>query len=57
MKKIRIECEDVNLRLDKFISIKCEDLSRTMIQKLIEDEKIYVNGGVRRILLCKGKWN
>lgn len=49
MKKIRIECEDVNLRLDKFISIKCEDLSRTMIQKLIEDEKIYVNGKTRKI--------
>lgn len=44
MKKIRIECEDENLRLDKFISIKCTDLSRTMIQKLIEDEKIHVNG-------------
>lgn len=23
----------------------------------IQREKIYVNGGVRRILLCKGKWN
>ena len=43
MKKIRVE-EDANIRLDKFIADKCEDLSRTMIQKLIEEEKIYING-------------
>lgn len=40
----KIEVEENGIRLDKFISIKCTDLSRTMIQKLIEDEKIHVNG-------------
>lgn len=43
MRKIKVE-EDANIRLDKFIADKCEDLSRTMIQKLIEEEKIYING-------------
>lgn len=43
MREIKVE-ENENIRLDKFISNKCSDLSRTMIQKLIEDEKIYVNG-------------
>lgn len=43
MKKIIVE-EDVNIRLDKFIADKCEDLSRTMIKKLVEEEKIYING-------------
>ena len=43
LRKIKVE-EDANIRLDKFIADKCEDLSRTMIQKLIEEEKIYING-------------
>ncbi len=48
MKQFRIEHECENIRLDKFIATKCEDLSRTMIQKLIEDEKIHVNGKLRK---------
>ncbi len=45
----KIDVEENGIRLDKFIAIKCEDLSRTMIQKLIEDEKIHVNGKLRKI--------
>lgn len=43
LRKITVE-ENEAMRLDKLLAIKCEDLSRTMIQKLIQDEKIYVNG-------------
>lgn len=41
---INVEKELTNLRLDKAISIKIEDLSRVAIQRLIENEKILVNG-------------
>lgn len=43
MKTLQVE-ENETMRLDKFIATKCEDLSRTRLQKLIEDEKISVNG-------------
>lgn len=43
MRKIIVE-QNENTRLDKLVSEKCSDLSRTMIQKLIGEEKIYVNG-------------
>ena len=36
--------DDSGLRLDKYISAKCPDLSRTQAQKLIEDGHIKVNG-------------
>ena len=36
--------EENGIRLDKMIANKYEDLSRTMIQKLIEDKKVLVNG-------------
>lgn len=44
MKKYIINEEYKNIRLDKVISIFDEDLSRAMIQKLLEQEKIKVNG-------------
>lgn len=44
MKKYIINEEYKNIRLDKVISIFDEDLSRAMIQKLLEQEKINVNG-------------
>ena len=43
MRTLQVE-ENETMRLDKLIATKCEDLSRTMIQKLIEDEKVSVNG-------------
>lgn len=36
--------QEDGIRLDKIIANKYKDLSRTMIQKLIEDKKILVNG-------------
>ena len=44
MKKYIINEEYKNIRLDKVVSIFDEDLSRAMIQKLLEQEKIKVNG-------------
>lgn len=44
MKKYIINEEYKNVRLDKVVSIFDEDLSRAMIQKLLEQEKIKVNG-------------
>jgi 23S rRNA pseudouridine1911/1915/1917 synthase len=35
--------EESGVRLDKYVSIKCPDLSRTRAQKLIEDGNITVN--------------
>ena len=47
MEKIIAEME--NVRLDAYIAQKCENLSRTMIQKLIEDGEILVNGQEKKI--------
>ena len=44
MKKYKIEEIQNHIRLDKAISELNSDLSRMMIQKLIEEEKILVNG-------------
>lgn len=44
MKEFIIGEEYVKLRLDKAIALKFTDLSRTNIQRLIEEEKVYVNG-------------
>lgn len=43
MKEFVIDIEYANIRLDKAIASKYEDLSRSIIQKLIEDEKVWVN--------------
>jgi 23S rRNA pseudouridine1911/1915/1917 synthase len=43
LRNIEVNENDIT-RLDKLVATKCEDLSRTMIQKLIQDEKIFVNG-------------
>lgn len=40
--------ETGGIRLDKIIANKYEDLSRTMIQKLIEDKKVWVNGKIEK---------
>ena len=48
MKKYKINEETKNIRLDKILSRLDDDLSRTMIQKLLEDKKILVNGKVEK---------
>lgn len=44
MKKYIINTENKNIRLDKVLTILQNDLTRTMLQKLICEEKILVNG-------------
>lgn len=44
MKEYIINDSNLNIRLDKAISNLDSDLSRSMIQKLLEEEKILVNG-------------
>ena len=44
MKEYRIESENENIRLDKVVAMLDENLSRSMIQKMLEDGKILVNG-------------
>ena len=43
MKQFKIEQENANLRLDKAIANEYPDLSRTNIQRLIEENKVWVN--------------
>ena len=43
MKEYRIQSETQNIRLDKVITILNPELSRSMIQKMLEDGKILVN--------------
>lgn len=44
MKEFKVQQEQKNIRLDKVISMQYKELSRTNIQRLIEDEKVLVNG-------------
>ena len=48
MKQLIVEKEYENIRLDKLIANKYSDLSRTNIQKLIDDNKITVNNKVQK---------
>ena len=41
--------KEENVRLDVYISNEYKDLSRTMVQKLIEDGNIQVNGNIKKI--------
>ena len=43
MKKLKVIKEEIGKRLDAFIPSKMDSISRTMIQKLIEDGNILVN--------------
>ena len=43
-KKFKVNEEFTNVRLDKAITLLDEELSRAMIQKMLEQEKITVNG-------------
>ncbi len=44
MKKVIVEKENSGIRIDGFLSSKLEDVSRVAVQRLIETDKILVNG-------------
>ena len=44
MIEIKVSSEEENIRIDSYLSKKCEDFSRVTIQRLIEEEKVLVNG-------------
>lgn len=46
MKQFTVEQKYVNLRVDKAIAMKYPDLSRTSIQRLIDDKKVLVNNKI-----------
>lgn len=48
IKKIHVKTINEKIRLDAYISREIEDLSRSMIQKLLEDNKINVNGKIEK---------
>lgn len=48
MKEYKIAQEMQNIRLDKAVAMLDSDISRSMIQKLLEDGKITVNGKVEK---------
>lgn len=43
-KRFKVEELDANIRIDKYLSDQAEELSRSRIQSLIDDELILVNG-------------
>ncbi len=45
---MKIIVQEESERLDKYINTKMSDISRAMIQKLIEDEQILVNGKLQK---------
>ena len=42
--ELRAGAEDAGERLDRFVAVRCTELSRTRVKELIEAEKILVNG-------------
>lgn len=48
VKKIKVENIEEKIRLDAYISKKDENLSRSMIQKLLETGKITINGKIEK---------
>ncbi len=48
IKKIQVKAINEKIRLDAYISKEIEDLSRSMIQKLLEDNKINVNRKIEK---------
>ena len=49
---MRVSDPDHGLRIDKYLSMQQEDLSRSYIQKLIEEGRVTVNGNPVK---CKDK--
>lgn len=44
MEKIRLEVNEQNIRLDKFITMTMPDLSRTLVQQYVKEGFVLVNG-------------
>lgn len=44
MKQYRVEEKDRNIRIDKIVNVLEQDISRTAIQRMIEEGNILVNG-------------
>lgn len=44
MHEIEVPCQDEQIRIDKYISEHCDDISRSYIQKLLKSELVMVNG-------------
>ena len=49
LEKIIVKEEDINKRLDKIIPEKINDISRTMVKKLINQNEILVNGKLEKV--------
>lgn len=45
----KIVVDENNVRLDTYIAKKYSEISRTMIQKLIESKEVFVNGEIKKI--------
>lgn len=46
--KFEVKIEDSNVRLDKYLSIKCPDKSRTFLARLIDEGEVKVNDKVTK---------
>lgn len=46
MKEIKLISEEIDIRVDTYISSKLEELSRSAVQKLIEDKNVTVNNKI-----------
>ena len=46
--KRTFEAQEQDVRLDKFLAESCPDITRSQVQRLIEDGQVTVNGSVRR---------
>ena len=42
--EIEVSNEEIGQRIDKYLSMNIEDLTRSYIEKLIDDKKVLVNG-------------
>ena len=52
MKTFIVKQDEKNMRLDKFITLKDNNISRAMVQKIIEDSKVKVNYNLQ----CKASY-
>ena len=48
MEKRKLEINEENVRLDKFIMNSISDLSRTLIQEYIKEGHVLVNGKIEK---------
>ena len=51
MEKRKLEINEENVRLDKFIMNSISDLSRTLIQEYIKEGHVLVNGKIEKAMM------